>query len=366
MTAPDTTTEMTLGELAEHVGGRLQGDPQRTVRGVAPVDAAGDDEVSFLANEKYERHAAETRAAALLVANDFDAPVADGTALIRCDDPYYAFRQTMVAFHGFRRPPFAGIDDRAVIHPNAELADDVACGPFVTVAAGARIGPGCVLYPGAYVGRDCTLGANCTLHANVVLYERTVLGERVTVHAGSSVGQDGFGYATHAGDNGRLRHEKIPQAGWVELEDDVEIGAGCAIDRAAMGPTIVGAGTKFSNLVAIGHGTKLGRGCLLVAQAGLAGSVQVGDYCVFAGQCGVVGHVRIGDGARIGAQAGVTNDVPPGQEMLSSPAIPLAEARRSMVAFARLPELRRTVKRLTDEVEALKRRLADAETGGER
>ncbi|MBS3734110.1 MAG: UDP-3-O-(3-hydroxymyristoyl)glucosamine N-acyltransferase [Phycisphaerae bacterium] len=358
-----STTDVTLADLAERLNGRLEGDADRVVRGVAPVETADRDELSFLANEKYHRHAAKTSAAVLLVGEDFDAPVADGTALIRCEDPYFAFREAMVAFYGFRRPRFAGIDARAAVSDEADVGDDVACGPFVTVEPGATIGPGCILYPGVYVGADCRIGRDCTLHANVVLYERTVLGDRVTVHAGSSVGQDGFGYATHGDADGTVRHEKIPQTGWVELEDDVEIGAGCAIDRATMGPTVIGAGTKFSNLVTIGHGTKLGRHCLLVAQAGLAGSVQVGDYCVFAGQCGVVGHIRIGDGARIGAQAGVTNDVPAGQEMLASPAIPLANARRSMVAFARLPELRRQVKRLTDEVSELKSRL-DAGGGG--
>ncbi len=357
MAQPSQPKQMTLAELAGTVGGTLEGDDERVVRGPAALDAAGPEEFSFLANERYVKQVAETRAAAVIVAADFDAPAAEGVALIRCEDPYFAYRQAMVAFCGFREPPFEGVDARACIHGAAELAEDITVGPFATVERGARIGPRTVLYPGAYVGPDCRVGADCTLYPNVVLYDHTVLGDRVTVHAGSSVGQDGFGYATHAGGDGVVRHEKIPQAGWVELEDDVEIGANCAIDRATMGPTVVGAGTKFSNLVAIGHGTKLGRHCLLVAQAGLAGSVTVGDYCAFAGQCGVVGHIRIGSGARIGAQAGVTNDVPPGQEMLSSPAIPLADARRSMVAFAKLPELRRAVKALTDEVERLKRLL---------
>jgi UDP-3-O-[3-hydroxymyristoyl] glucosamine N-acyltransferase len=154
-----------------------------------------------------------------------------------------------------------------------------------------------------------------------------------------------------------VRHEKIPQAGWVELEDDVEIGACCAIDRATLGPTVIGAGTKFSNLVTVGHGTKLGRHCLLVAQVGIAGSTMVGNYCVFAGQAGVVGHIRIGDGARIGAKAGVTNDVAPGQEVLGIPAMPLHEARRAMMSMSRLPQLRTAVRRLTREINTLRRRI---------
>ena len=344
--------EMTLKELADSLGGELTGDGSRIVRGVAPLESARPDEISFLANAKYERHRAATQAAAVLVAANYAGP---GERLIRCQDPYFAFRNAMVAFYGFRQPPFDGIDPRSCIDPAARVADGVRIGPFVTVSAGAEIGPGCVLYPGVYVGPNCRLGQDCTLYSNVSLYDGTILGNRVTVHAGSSIGQDGFGYATHGG-----RHEKIPQAGWVELEDDVEIGACCAIDRATMGPTVIGAGTKFSNLVAIGHGTKLGKHCLMVAQSGIAGSTTVGNYCVFAGQAGVVGHIRIGDAARIGAQAGVTNDVPAGQEVLGAPAIPLAEARRAMMSFSRLPQLRTAVRKLTAELNALKRRLGQA------
>lgn len=353
-------SDMTLSALAERVGGKLTGDPDRVVTGAAPLDAAGPDDVSFLANTRYERHMAGTSAAAVIVAEDYAGP---GESLIRCADPYYAFREAMVALYGFRRPEFEGVDERANVAPSAELGDGVRIAPFVTVSTGARIGPGTTLYPGVYVGPRCTIGRDCTLYPNVVLYDGCELGERVTIHAGSSIGHDGFGYATHAGDDGVVRHEKIPHAGRVVLEDDVEIGACCTIDRATMGPTIVGAGTKFSNLVAIGHGTRMGRHCLMVAQSGIAGSVIVGDYCVFAGQCGVVGHIRIGDGVKVGAQSGVVDDVPDGLEMLGAPARPIAEARKAVLAVQRLPELRNTVKRLSRQVRQLSQRL-DELTGG--
>lgn len=360
-------TEMTLAELAERVGGELVGDAGRSVRGVGPIEDAREDEVTFLANARYERFAAKTRAAAILVAEDYDGA---GKSLIRCADPYYAFRQAMVAFYGFRKCEFEGVDPGANVHPTAELGEGVRIARFATVSAGCTIGAGTAIYPGVYVGPNVRIGRDCLLYPNVTLYDGCILHDRVTVHAGTSIGQDGFGYATHEGDDGVTRHEKIPQAGWVELEDDVEIGACCAIDRATMGATVIGAGTKFSNLVAIGHGTKLGQHCLMVAQAGIAGSTTVGNYCAFAGQAGVVGHIRIGDGARIGAKAGVTNDVAPGQEVLGAPAIPLAEARRAMTSFSRLPQLRTAVRRLTREVNALRRRLGlrrdgDEEGGGE-
>ncbi len=359
-------TEITLAELARAVGGRLEGDGGRRVRGLAPIAEAGDHEAAFLANRRYEKQVGSTRAAAVIVAEDFAGSVPDGVALIRCRDPYFAFREAMVRCHGFRRADFEGIDDRADIHPQATLAEGVRIAPFVSVRARAAVGAGTVLYPGAYVGEDCRLGRDCIVYPNVTLYDGTILGDRVTVHAGSSIGQDGFGYATHAGADGVVRHEKIPQPGWVVLEDDVEIGACCAIDRATMGATVIGAGTKMSNLVAIGHGTRLGKHCLVVAQAGLAGSVVAGDYCSFAGQCGVVGHIRIGDGARVAAQSGVANDIPAGQEVLGTPAIPRAAARRAMMSFSRLPAIRTAVRRLTRELAGLKKRLRALEGGAER
>jgi UDP-3-O-[3-hydroxymyristoyl] glucosamine N-acyltransferase len=176
---------------------------------------------------------------------------------------------------------------------------------------------------------------------------------------------DGFGYATHKCNDGVVRHDKIPPVGWVELEDDVEIGSCCAIERATMGPTVIGAGTKFADLVAIGHGTKLGQHCLMVSQAGIAGSTVVGNYCVFAGQAGVVGHIRIGDGVRVGAQAGVTGDLDSGVEVLGSPAIPRTEAGRSYTLISRLPEMRANLRKLGKEVERLQARIAELEGGQE-
>ena len=362
---------MSLSELAAVLGGELDGDGARPVRAMAPLESAGADEVAFLANERYERFMKSSSAAAVIVATDYRGPRSERSALIRCEDPYFAFRQAMVAFYGFRRAEFEGVDPRANVDETAELAEGVRVGAFATISASCRVGAGTAIYPGAYVGPGCRIGRDCTLHPNVTLYDGCVLGDRVTVHAGSSIGQDGFGYATHRGDDGVIRHEKIPQAGWVELEDDVEIGACCAIDRATMGPTVIGAGTKFSNLVAIGHGTRTGKHCLMVAQSGIAGSVMVGNYCVFAGQSGVVGHIRIGDGARIGAKAGVTRDLAPGQEVLGSPAMPLATARRVLMSLPRLPELRSAVRKLLREVGSLKRRngredgQADGEGSGE-
>jgi UDP-3-O-[3-hydroxymyristoyl] glucosamine N-acyltransferase len=375
------------------------------VSGMAPLESAGAGEVAFLVNSKYIKYMETTRASAVIVGEDYSgmavpamrptgvppvatdggalrtptaansAAVAPGRnthgqdahatkthgqdahatpALIRCKDPYFAFRQAMVLFHGFRQPEFDGIDSRANVDASAAIAAGVRIAAFATVSRHAAVGEGTVIYPGAYIGPGCRIGRDCTIYPNVTLYEGTILGDRVTVHAGSSIGHDGFGYATHKGEDGIVRHEKIPQSGWVVLEDDVEIGACCAIDRATMGPTVIGAGTKFSNLVAIGHGTRLGKHCLFVAQSGIAGSVHVGNYCVFGGQAGVVGHISIGDGAKAAAQSGITGDVQAGQEVGGSPALPLAQTRRIWLSLSRLPQLRNAVRRLVREMSAMK------------
>jgi len=348
--------EMTVSELARQLGGELTGDGAKIIRGVSGLESAGADQLAFLANAKYEKLMETAAAGAVIVAADYAGA---GETLIRCADPYYAFRQAMVLFYGFRKHPFGGIDARAAVDPGAKLAAGVSIAQFATICDGAQVGEGTVIYPGVFVGPGVTIGSHCILYPNVTLYDGTVLGDRVTLHAGTSIGHDGFGYATHKGDDSVVRHEKIPQAGNVIIEDDCEIGANCAIDRATMGPTIIGAGTKFSNLVAIGHGTKMGKHCLMVAQSGIAGSVHVGNYCVFAGQAGVVGHIRIGDGVKVGAQSGVINDVPAGVEILGSPAIDLAEMRRIAVSMTRLPEMRVAIKKLINEVQSLKRKLGE-------
>ena len=341
---------MTLRELAQRIGGRLEGPAERMIRGANSLAEAGEEEVAFLAHGRYKRFMATTSAGAVIVAEDYQGP---GQSLIRCKDPYFAFRQAMVELYGFREHPFEGVDPAARIDPTARLGQGVCVGQFVSIGPGAEIGDRTVLYPGVYVGASVRIGADCILYPNVVLYEGTVLGDRVTVHACSVIGQDGFGYATHAG-----VHEKIPQSGWVEVADDVEIGSCCTIDRATLGVTVIGAGTKFSNLVAIGHGTRVGRGCLFVAQSGIAGSTNIGDYCSFAGQSGVVGHINIGNQVRVGAKAGVINDVEDGQEVFGQPAMPRSRARRVYSVLAQLPDLRRQVKELRARLAKLEARLA--------
>ena len=350
--------EITLEELASIIGGELQGDGNKTICGMNSLEDAAEDEVGFLANDKYSSQVKTTSAAAVIVAIDYDGP---GDTLIRCKDPYFAFREAMVALYGFRKPGFEKISPQAIIDPSAITGNDVAIAGGVTISKNVVIADRTVLYPGVYIGPNCRIGEDCTLYPNTVLYDGTILGDRVTIHACTSIGQDGFGYSTHAREDGVVVHDKIPQVGRVILEDDVEIGACCAIERASMGDTVVGAGTKFADLIAIGHGTRLGKHCLLVSQAGIAGSTTIGNYCVFAGQAGVVGHIKIGDNVRVGAKAGVTNNIESGTEVLGAPALPLSRARKIIMSTLHTPEMRKTIKILEKEIGLLKDRINQLE-----
>jgi len=347
--------KMSLAELAEFctaqgVACEVDGDPRVEVSSVATLEDAVPGQVSFLANPRYESKVAETRASAVFARPDFRPPRAMN--LLRTPDPYAAVTAAIVRLHGYRKHPRWGISERATIAPSARIGREANIGPHVHIDEDVVIGDRATIYPGVYVARGCRIGCDVTLFPNVVLYEGCVLGDRVTIHAGSVIGEDGLGYAP-VGD----KWVKIPQVGNVALGDDVEIGANCTIDRATLGSTVIGGGTKFSNLVAIGHGTRIGEDCLFVAQVGVAGSVQVGRHVTMAGQAGVVGHITIGDNATLGAKAGVVNSVEPGQTVLGQPAVPIQQAKRQVAVVQRLPEIKNEIRRLRQEIERLRRQL---------
>jgi len=355
--------EMTLAELAARIGAELVGDGAVRVHAVAPIDRAGAGEITFLANQRYAEYLASTRAAAVIVGRSAECP--PSLPRLVAEDPYFAFREAIVALHGHREhpPPMEardGVSAGARIHPSASIGAGCRIHPLAAVERGATIGRDCVLYPGVYVGEEATIGDGCVLFPNSVVYDRCRIGNRVTIHACAVIGSDGFGYATHHG-----RHEKIPQTGIVVVEDEVEIGSGCVVERAAMEETRIGAGTKLADLISIGHGARLGRGCLLVSLVGISGSVEVGDFVAFGGQAGVAGHLSIGSQAQIAAKAAVVSDVPPGARVAGIPAIDLDAAKRNALAgrdlygmSRRLKELEREVGRLTAALETLRREMA--------
>lgn len=358
-------SSLSLGQLAERIHATLEGDGSRVVKGCAPITVASDDDVSFLANSRYARYLESTRAAAVIVGRDIEQR--NGMNRLIVDDPYFAFRQAMIVLHGFRSHPAPAdaVDGstkspNAVVHPGASIGENVIIHPFVTVEAGATVGDNTVLYPNVFVGEHASIGCDCVLYPGVAVYERCRLGDRVTLHANTVIGQDGFGYATHARTGEQPEHHKIPQDGIVVIEDDVECGAACAIERATMGETRIGKGTKFADLISIGHGTTIGEHCLIVSLVGVSGSVDVGKYVVLGGQVGVAGHLTIGDGVQAAGKTGIVNSVPAGQRVGGIPAVDITLAKRNALAALKLSEMARQLKTLEQRVRQLE---GSAQTG---
>jgi len=332
----------TLGELAEYVGGRVIGDASVKIKSASTLGWAGEGDISFLANRKYERQLQMTKASAVIVGKETANTPAP---LLIADDPYYAFMQVMVLLHGHRKHKKVGISPRTVISDSAKVGADCHIHDFVTIADDARVGNGCVIYPGVCIGWDVQLGNDCIIYPNVVIYNGCRIGNRVIINANSTIGEDGFGYATHKG-----VHHKIPQIGIVVIEDDVEIGTCCGVERGTLGDTVIGQGSKLGDLVAIGHGTKIGAHCLLVVQVGVAGSTTLGHHCVVGGQVGIVGHINIGNNVMIAAQSGVINNIPDGTALLGSPAIEANQGKRAYSMIQYLPEMRQNIRKVEKRV----------------
>jgi UDP-3-O-[3-hydroxymyristoyl] glucosamine N-acyltransferase len=350
--------EYTLGELAHRVHGEVAGDATRRVGRVAPLDAAGAEDLSLVASRKYLRYVGESRAGAVLVSHELAAELPASRAQIRVVDVHAALGEII----GLLYPPpphRPGIHPSAVVDASAELGEAVGIGPFVVIGPRARLGARCRVDAHTVVGEGCQVGDDTVLHAQVTLYPGVVVGQRCIVHSGARLGTDGFGYTWTEG-----RHRKVPQVGGCRIGDDVEIGANTAIDRGSIGDTVVGAGSKLDNLVHLGHNVRVGRHAILVAQVGVAGSSSVGDGAVLGGQVGISGHLSVGAGARVGAQAGVIGDIPPGETVSGYPARPHREALRAQAALFRLPAMIRRIEQLERRLARLERAvdLPDART----
>jgi len=319
---------ITAQDLAERLGGSLDHcPPDRLISEVKPLEEACASSVSFLANPKYAAKATGSGAGLILV--DPAAELGDHPVL-RVPHPYWAFAQCI----GWLHPePAPGWSDAPVDH-TAQIGAGCRLAPGVTVGARTVLGQGCVLHPGVHIGDDCVLGEGCELFSGVVLYRRTRLGHRVAIHANSVVGSDGYGYVLVDG-----HHAKIPQVGWVEVGDEVEIGACVTIDRGVLGPTRIGAGTKIDNQVQVAHNVQVGEHCLLVAQSGISGSTKLGDYVTLAGKVGVVGHIEIGSRSLVGGNSVVAKSLPEGSFVTGFPARPHREWTEAQAALNRLPRL---------------------------
>jgi UDP-3-O-[3-hydroxymyristoyl] glucosamine N-acyltransferase len=335
----------TLGELAEYVGGRICGNPNVVIRSASTLGRACEGDISFLVNRKYQKQLRTTQASAVIVGKEVTNT---SIPLLVADDPYYAFMQIMVLLHGHRKHKKVGISPRASISDSAKIGVDCHIHDFATIADEARIGDGCVVYPGVYVGEGVQVSNDSIIYPNVTIYDGCKLGNRVIINSNSTIGEDGFGYASHKG-----VHHKIPQIGGVVIEDDVEIGACCGIERGTLGDTVIGQGSKLGDLITIGHGTKIGAHCLLVAQVGIAGSTTLGHHCVVGGQVGIVGHITIGNHVTIAAQAGVVNSIPDGQVVLGAPAIEANQGKRAYSMIQYLPEIRQSIRSLQSQIEQI-------------
>ncbi len=343
-----------LGELAERLQCRLEGDGGLEIRGVRALEEAGPQDLTFITEERHLPRLPGSTAAAVILAEG--GPSVDRPAL-RTPNPYLAFARALALFHP-SPVPAPGIHPTAVVAPDAHVAPDASVGPLTVVGPEVEVGAGTILEAQVAVGAGVRIGRACRIFPQVILRDGVLLGDRVTVHSGAVIGADGFGYARDG-----HRYIKIPQVGRVVIEDDVEIGANVTIDRATLGETRIGRGTKIDNLVQIGHNVRIGEDTVIVAQVGISGSSRIGSRVTLAGQVGVVDHVEIGDDATVGAQAGVTKDIPAGSVVLGSPAVPHGEFKRQVAATARLAQMRKALHAVEDRLAALEARLAGSAGG---
>jgi UDP-3-O-[3-hydroxymyristoyl] glucosamine N-acyltransferase len=334
----------TLGQLAREVGATVIGDAERVVTGLRPLDEAGPEHLSFYHNRRYLDAAKRSRAGALLVA---DAGPFPGRDLLVCRDAYPAFAHLSSLFHPAPRPP-SGVHPSAVVSASARVDEGASVGPQAVVGERAHVARGAVLGPCVVLGDDCEVGIDSVLHSHVVIEAGCRVGARCVIHAGTVIGSDGFGFATFRGE-----HRKVPQVGIVVVEDDVEIGANVCIDRATLGETRIGRGTKTDNLVQIGHNVRVGEHSLLVAQVGISGSTHLGHHVVLAGQSGVAGHLNIADGTVVAAQSAVMADTRAGETVMGSPARPQREWMRAMANLLQLEALKKRLRALEAAVASL-------------
>jgi UDP-3-O-[3-hydroxymyristoyl] glucosamine N-acyltransferase len=327
----------TVSNLAEVIGGEVVGDGSVILTGIAPADAASSGDLTFAEKPSYLAAAEASQASAILVPQGF---VSATKVLIRVKDARIAIAKVLPLFF----PPETatiGIHASAVVDATAQIDATASVGPHCVVGAGVSMGKNTVLMGGNHIGRDSKLGEDVCLHPNVVLYARTQIGNRVSIHAGTTIGSDGYGYVFDQG-----RHRKILQVGNVVIHDDVEIGSNTSIDRGALGSTVIGQGTKIDNLVHVAHNVVMGRHCLIMGQVGFAGSTQLADYVVIASQSGIAGHLKLGTQSTIGAKSGVMRDIAPGETVLGYPAATDKQAKRQWIAATKMPDALRRLRAL--------------------
>jgi len=343
--------EFNAAAIAGFLKGEIIGDPETKVNTVAKIEEGHPGALSFLANPKYEHFLYTTKSSIVLVNKSLVPSASVSATLIKVENAYEAFA-SLLQLVDQARPRKKGVHPTAVIEPSATIGRDVYIGPYAYIGENCHIGDECSIYPHVFIGDNSKAGNKCTLYPGVKIYHDCILGNNCVIHAGSVIGSDGFGFAPQS----ETEFMKIPQIGNVVIEDNVEIGANVAIDRATMGSTLIRKGVKLDNLIQIGHNVEIGENTVMAGQTGVAGSAKIGRNCMFGGQVGISGHLKIADGTKIGAQSGIPGDIKKENTiLLGYPAIDYKNFYRSSVVFRQLPELKRKIEELEKEIGQLKK-----------
>ncbi|MCB0763392.1 MAG: UDP-3-O-(3-hydroxymyristoyl)glucosamine N-acyltransferase [Flavobacteriales bacterium] len=352
--------QFSAGQIADFLQGTVDGDAQVLVHDMAKIEEGRLGTLTFLANPRYTEHLYTTAASVAIVSNDFVAsrPIAKSLTLIRVKDPRAAFAK-LLEMHDAHQFDKVGYEQPGYLSPRAKVGRDVYLGAFTYIADGAVIGDDVRIFPNCFIGEGVVIGAGTRLHAGVKIYGRSVVGERCIIHSGTVVGADGFGFTiTPEGEQ-----EKMAQIGNVIIEDDVEIGANCTVDRATLGSTIIRKGAKLDNLIQVGHNAEIGAHTVVVAQTGIAGSTKIGSHCMIGGQVGIAGHLVIGDRVKIAAQSGIGAHIPDDAVVQGSPAFGISAFKRSYVVYRSLPEMSRRLDQLERELAALRKEAGQDASG---
>ncbi len=335
----------TVKQLAEKIGAEFSGDGDAVIRSAAPIESAGPEQITFLSNPVYKKYLATTKASAVVLAPGM---AVEGPAAILAENPYLAFSRIIDLIYPPAYADVWGVHPTAVVADSAVLPDKISIGPHAVIEDGVTIGEDTVIGAGTFIGTRTRIGSRCRIAPNVSIMHDCRLGDNIIIHAGTVIGSDGFGFAP-AEPGGEFK--KIRQVGWVEIGDNVELGANVTVDRGAIGPTVIERGVKIDNLVMIAHNVRIGENSIIVAQVGISGSTKLGKSVILAGQVGLVGHIQIGDGAVVGAQSGVSKSLEGGRTYFGYPARPIGETKRLEAALKQLPDLLKRVKAIEAQLE---------------
>jgi UDP-3-O-[3-hydroxymyristoyl] glucosamine N-acyltransferase len=320
-------------QIADMLGGRVEGNAEVTVSNLSKIEEGKTGTLSFLANLQYQKYIYETEASIVIVGNDFKAERTINATLIRVEEPYTSFAKLLEAYDSFQHQK-SGVHPRAVVSDTASIGENVYLGAGVVIEEGGKVGDNTKIYANCVIGENCSIGENCLIFSTVTIYPNCQIGNGVTLHSGVIIGADGFGF-TPKGSG----YDKVAQIGNVIIEDDVEIGANTAIDRATLGSTIIRSGVKLDNLIQVAHNVEIGKNTVIAALTGIAGSSKIGENCMIGGQVGISGHVKIGNSVKIAAQSGIANDIPDNSILQGSPAFKVSDYQKSYVYFRKLPSI---------------------------